>query len=98
MHPETRFKNRIRPLLEALPRTYVIKIQQQAIRGHPDFVLCIGGLFIALELKKSRKDKPEPLQAHTLRHIERAGGTSYVVSPETWPEVYKQLQAFALAG
>lgn len=95
--PETRFKNKIRPLLEGLPRTWLAKIQQQTIRGTPDFLLCIGGKFVALELKKSYKEKPDPLQQYTLDKIIEAGGWGIVVSPENWDQIYSSLKELAHA-
>lgn len=95
MQPETRFKNRIRPLLKALPNTWLTKTQQRALRGTPDFLMCVNGRFVALELKKSSKEKPDPLQLHNLELIQKAGGVGLVVFPENWNEVYDQLKTIA---
>lgn len=89
---ETKFKNRIRPLLEKIPNCFVIKIQQTSIRGDPDFVLCIRGRFVALELKKDLKEMAMLLQEYKLNKITKAGGISFVVCPETWETVYKILR------
>lgn len=94
--PETVFQDRIRPQLEALPNTWLVKIQQKAIRGIPDFLLCINSFFFALELKASVKEKPNPLQRYTLdRIITRGRGVALVVCPENWSEVYEYLQHIA---
>lgn len=93
--PETRFKNRIRPLLEALPGTWFVKVQQQTLAGTPDFLLCVGGLFIALELKSDRSARVTPLQRYNLEKIERAGGKSFVAYPENWGDIYAELKAYA---
>lgn len=98
MHPETRFKNRIRPKLEALPHTHVIKIQQSAIRGDPDFVLSIRGYSFYIELKRNRKEKPDPLQAWKLGRGQKSGNIAIVVSPETWNACYDYLLHFARSG
>lgn len=96
--PETKFKNKIRPLLENLPNTAIFKIQQISIRGVPDFLLCVNSKFVALELKKSCKDKPTPLQSHILDKIQLAGGEAYVVCPENWESVFRTLTRIAIEG
>lgn len=94
--PETLFSNRIRPILEALPDTVVLRIQQVAIRGTPDFILCVRGLFVALELKASERQRPDPLQRHTIGRIQKKGhGIALVVHPQNWPEVLDYLQRLA---
>jgi hypothetical protein len=93
--PETVFRERIRPHLEKLPHTCIIPIQQKTIRGVPDFLLCIGGLFVALELKKDAKSKPDKLQEWWLNRIEHAGGISLVANPENWDQIYEALQIYA---
>ena len=91
--PETLFKERIRPKLESLPNTWVEKIQQKCIRGTPDFLCCISGVFVALELKV---DAPiEPLQKHKLEKIAMCGGIAIVVTPENWDETYQFLRQIA---
>lgn len=94
--PETVFKDRIRPLLEALPWTFVIKIQQEAIHGDPDFVLVVNGSAVYIELKKSTAECATPLQLDRLRRAERAGAYAFVVSPETWEPCFSFLQSLAI--
>lgn len=90
---ETIFKNRIRPQLRALPNCVEFKIQSVATRGIPDFLLCIGGFFVALELKPEARP-PDPLQAHTMqRLLERGMGTALLVHPGNWREVKAYLTA-----
>lgn len=93
--PETKFSEKIRPQLEALPRTVVFKIQQRAIRGTPDYILCIGGAFVALELKKDEKQKPDQLQTWNIRRIIECGGGAVVVHPKNFDGIYKSLHDFA---
>ena len=87
MQRETIFKERIRPFLEALPNSWIEKIQQRAIRGTPDFLCCIAGRFVAIELKRDRRQKPDKLQAFKLAKIKRASGITVVVHPENWEKV-----------
>jgi len=84
---ESTFKERIYPSLKALPHTWAQKIQQRTIHGTPDFLLCIRGRFVALELKKDDKSDADPLQLYTLEKINQAGGFCFVVTPVNWPEV-----------
>lgn len=89
--PETLFKNRIKPQLESLASTWFVKVQQVAMRGTPDFLLCINGRFVAIELKASAKDKASKLQEWTLDQISKAGGIALIACPENWAEVKELL-------
>lgn len=95
MQPETRFKLKVKAALAALPNCWAEKIQQQTIRGTPDFLICIGGYFVALELKRDGRQKPEPLQKRKLDMVRRAGGLAIVAYPSNWPEVLSVLKALA---
>lgn len=92
--PETLFKNRIRPKIEALPRTFVVKIQQQAIRGDPDFILCVNGFPVYMELKRKKK-VADPLQYFKLKRAAQAGAIVMLVYPENWGEAYSYLSYLA---
>jgi len=92
---ETTFKERVRRDLETLPATWFVKIQQVVLRGIPDFLISIGGRFIAIELKKSRKAKREPLQEWTLEKIADTGAYSFIAYPENWPEIFSKLKDLA---
>jgi len=96
--PETRFKERIRPKLAELPNTWIVKIQQAALRGTPDFLMCVHGVFVALELKATAKDQPSELQKYTLAQIRKAGGLALVVCPENFEEIYVDLKSLAIHG
>jgi hypothetical protein len=89
--PETLFKERIRPDLAAIPRTWFMKTQMLALLGIPDFILCINGYFVALELKKDFKSRTSKLQLYVLEKIVNAGGIAAVVSPENWDTIHKFL-------
>lgn len=45
--------------------------------GVPDFILCVCGAFVAIELK-APGGKTTPLQAHTIEQIQKAGGRAVV--------------------
>ena len=75
-----------------------MKIQQVVLRGTPDFLLCINGVFVALELKKSGMEAPTELQLYNLRKITEARGLALVVYPENWAEVYECLHQISKNG
>jgi hypothetical protein len=99
MKPETKFKIKIRKYLENLPYTVVFKIQQKTIRGTPDFLICMRGCFVALELKQDAYETPSPLQLYKLKEIRETGfGFATLVYPENWDSVHRQLLDFAHEG
>lgn len=94
MKPETVFrKNRVIPFLKTLKNTAFFPIQQLAISGDPDFMLCVAGRFVALEIKKSdaKADMPRGLQIFKLTEVSRAFGVSLVATPENWEVIKQQL-------
>lgn len=89
--PETRFRNaQVKPFLKTLKMTTAFPIQQMAIHDDPDFLLCINGRFVALELK-SRKGKVRPLQDYKLTQVRRTGGLSFVADQDNWDSIKKIL-------
>lgn len=95
--PESVFWRKIKPQLEALPNTWVERVQQVSIRGTPDVFLCINGYFIVLELKKDEFTEPDKMQEWKLEQIARAKGIAIVAHPENWETVYKMLVEIACA-
>jgi len=77
---ETVFKERVLPLLKQLPRSWVTKIQQVAKRGTPDILLCVAGVFVAIELKTDT-GVLDKLQRYNLEQIARCGGIAIVLTP-----------------
>lgn len=85
--PETLFRKRVDKFLDSMvPRVYHISIQQRAIRGCPDKLLCIRGFFVALELKASG-GKLSPLQKHHLSRIIDSNGVALGVTPENFESI-----------
>lgn len=95
-NPETKFKNRIFPQLEAIPNSWWFVVQLVSLRGIPDIIGVINGRFVALELKVNY-NKPTKLQMFVLDKIKRAGGYAEVVYPETWEEIKQELTTLSLA-
>lgn len=93
--PETVFKERVKRDLKTLTNTWFVKIQQVSIRGIPDFLLCINGQFVAIELKRSREAHRDALQEWTLDVIAGAGGYSYICFPDNWNATFDKLQSLS---
>lgn len=86
---ETRFRaNKVVPFLKTLWNTKSFPIQQLAIRGDPDFILCCRGRFVALELKAD-SGRVSPLQAQKLNDVKLKGGVAIVATPQNWESVRK---------
>lgn len=90
MKPETKFRNKILPLLRKIPESWWESIQQVSIRGTPDVIGVIKGRFIALELKADN-GQPSKMQANKLKLIEEAGGYAKLVYPDNFYIIYKEL-------
>lgn len=81
---ETLFKEKVLDDLKALgARCFAEKIQQKATCGTPDIFACVGGTFVAIELKTD-VGRLEKLQEYVLRKVVAAGGVAFRSSPETW--------------
>ena len=98
--PETIFReNKVIPFLKTLKHTAYFPIQQKAIRGDPDFILCINGLFVGLELKKDEATQPDALQKSKHRYIRDDGGGFVIVAhPENWDVCAKFLSTLDRGG
>lgn len=99
LQPETKFKvNIVRPALNKISNSYFEKIQQVAIHGTPDFLGCVHGYFVALELKKNSLAKLSALQEYTLKRVESAGGIGLVAYPDNWIQCLRFLTALSEEG
>lgn len=73
--------NTINPFLKKLPHTKYFSIQQTSIRGTPDYLICVMGCFVGMEVKDDDNPKGlDPLQKDNKFLIERAGGLHISVS------------------
>ena len=82
---ETRFKEKVALKLKTLKNTWFVKIQQLSVSGTPDFLVCLNGVFIALELKTDI-GKISKLQEFNLNKIAKCGGVSIVLMPQNYDE------------
>lgn len=58
--------------------------------GTPDYINCLEGVFLAIEYKKSKNDKPTDLQKYNINKINKAKGIAIVLRPETF-ETFKMI-------
>ena len=92
--PETVFKERIRPKLDKVPDSWWIKTQMLATVGVPDFLGCVNGLFVGIELKASQADMDKSrgsIQNYILFQINRAGGYAAYMYPENADEIIDEI-------
>lgn len=91
---ETVFRDHVRRDLAKLEKEHAVfwePLQQKTICGTPDYILCVRGLFIALELK-SEIGVVSRLQDRKLKKIARAGGMGFVVRPSNWEPIRQYLE------
>ena len=90
--PETNFKEKFFKRLDKLKHCWYYKTQEVSRRGIPDIIMCLRGYFIAIELKKDDKEKPEALQEYVLKKISKAMGSSMVCCPENFEKTFEWLE------
>ncbi len=92
MKNETKFRTTlVAPFLRSLKHTAVFAIQQLAIHGTPDYLLCTRGRFVGLELKDG-EEVPHGIQLFNLDRITKAHGVAIVARPSNWESVKRQLR------
>jgi len=82
---ETVFKEKVLKRLQLLPNCWVCKVQQVSKVGTPDILMCLSGVFIAMELKTNSGILSE-LQKYNLQRIGTCGGIAMVVAPSNFEE------------
>lgn len=92
---ETLFRQRVVKELRTLDNTVIFSIQQRAIRGSPDILLCCNSLFIALELKTDEGDV-DPLQEKILNDVSKAKGVALVARPHNWKKCFEMLMEISV--
>lgn len=81
--------------LQSIPEVWAEKIQQVGKRGTPDILACVAGRFVAIELKKGARAKPDKLQQHKLKKIADAWGVTFVAYPENFETVIGMIAIMA---
>lgn len=94
---ETLFKEQVWADLKRLPNTWAHKTQEVAKRGVPDFLVCVNGVFLALELK-TETGTLDPLQEYKLKKIQEANGIAIVATPKNWAWVFRELLDISNGG
>lgn len=82
---EAQLTRNITKALNALPRTYAVKIHGNIYQvGVPDILCCHKGKFYGLEVKLPGKERTlTTIQEHTLGKITKARGTASVITSVT---------------
>jgi hypothetical protein len=92
MTPEGRVKAAVNNILKPyIKRGYVYKfmpVQSGFGKKTLDYLLCVGGRFVAIETKAPGK-KPTPLQDVCIREIRAAGGEVWVISSDVELDLFR---------
>jgi Holliday junction resolvase len=79
MTPEAKVKAKVKKILLEVGAYYAMPVTGgYGNSGVPDFLICKGGLFYAIECK-ANGNKPTALQLKNLEDIYKAGGVALVV-------------------
>ena len=101
---ESKFEKKCIIELRKLPYSYwPDKVDSPTIRGIPDRVGCVMGVYCALEFKRNKTEARKQtgrtvLQRKTLRDIHAAGGFAAFVYPENWDHVLNKIKAIIALG
>lgn len=68
-----------------------MKVQQVSKSGTPDILMCLNGLFVAIELKTD-KGRLSPLQEYNLNKIAESGGIALVMAPKNFVQGIRYLE------
>ena len=79
---EKAFQNYVLKRLRLLPMSYWYKANDRTTAGIPDLIGCVRGTFVGIELKVN--SKTSRIQEYTIDRINRAGGVSFVTTPESF--------------
>jgi len=94
MTPEAKVKKKIKDVLHELGAWYAMPMGTgYGHSGIPDFLICMNGVFIAIEAKAG-KGTTTALQERELRRITDAGGIALVVYEEGLPTLARDLKSF----
>jgi len=88
--------------LRHLQNSWFFNCNQLSIRGLPDRIGCVQGVFIGLEIKRSDSESRRAtgricLQRHRMNQISGAGGFSMIVHPDNWKGIFETLLKLSLS-
>ena len=89
---ETAFKVKVMKDLATLEDCWVLKTQEKGRHGTPDLLICLKGIFVAIELK-AEKGVTTKLQEYTLQKIRDAKGYGIISKPSLWQTQFEILKA-----
>ena len=79
---ESQIQRKLRRMLEQRGGWVIITTPGGGVPvGTPDMIACVGGRFIALEVKQPKR-YPERAQRHIIQQIKNAGGVAEIVRSE----------------
>lgn len=82
--PEAKVKAAVDALLKRHKLWYFKPVSNgMGKHGVPDFIVCMQGHFVAIECKGNDNLAPTKLQEIQLSQIQKAGGTTFVVGPNS---------------
>ena len=85
--------------IRAIPGSYWFRIESTKTGvGIPDVLGLIRGVFIAIECKRSSKEKPTKIQRFVLENIAENGGIAIVANPDNFRAILEGLQHFSNTG
>ena len=94
MTPEGRTKAQIKKILHELGAWYAMPMGTgYGHSGIPDFLICLNGVFIAIEAKAG-KGTTTALQERELKRISEAGGIALVVHEDGLATLARDLKSF----
>lgn len=96
--PESKVKAKIKAILQAHDVYYAMPIGTgYGNSGVPDFVCCVGGLFVAIEAK-ANGNKPTALQEKHMREIRKSGGVALVADETNIGQLEAKIAAVTAAS
>ena len=96
MKNEKAVKRKIKVYLEARTDTWHTMPAQSGFSeaGVPDFLVCLNGVFVAIEAKFG-KNKPTPMQELQLERIRQSYGQAWVINEDNVDELPELLEKWA---
>ena len=76
--PEAKIKDQVKKLLAKYGVYWHMPVQNGMGAPSLDFICCFQGRYLAIETKAPGK-KPTPRQENTIRQIQQAGGTAFII-------------------
>lgn len=91
MAQEKNYENKIKHYIDELGGWEVKFFANRMTKnGIPDILACVGGYFVAIEVK-AQNGRPSELQLYHCKKIREAGGFAFIAYPSGWEELKKIL-------